>query len=142
MWLPLVGIPRFIKEGLAPYRDLFCREAGFEHVSRYMSGLLLSANKTLQGIYAQLVWPEAQGVSRRAMHAGVFEAGWDSEALMPRHRAMVSSAHRGEGLEVVGLDWTYVHHERGPEIYATKRSLRLCAKADESLSGAHHSSGG
>jgi len=50
MLLPLVGIPELIAEGLRPYRDLFCRAAGFEHVSRYVTGLLLSPNKTLQGV--------------------------------------------------------------------------------------------
>jgi hypothetical protein len=100
VWLSLVGVPRFIKEGLAPYRDLFCREAGFEPVSRYVAGLLLSPNKTLQGIYAQQVWPEAQGVSRRAMHTGVFEAGWASEGVMPRHRAVVADAQRVDGVAV------------------------------------------
>jgi hypothetical protein len=122
MLLPLVGVPSLIKEGLEPYRDLFCRDAGFEHVSRYVTGLLLSPNKTLQGIYAQQVWPEAAGVSRRAMHAAVFEAGWDSEELLPRHRAVIAGEHRGRGLEVIDLDWTYVHHDRGPEIYAAKRA--------------------
>jgi hypothetical protein len=122
MLLPLVGVPSLIKEGLEPYRDLFCRDAGFEHVSRYVTGLLLSPNKTLQGIYAQQVWPEGESVSRRAMHAAVFEAGWDSEELLPRHRAVIAGEHRGCGLEVIDLDWTYVHHDRGPEIYATKRA--------------------
>jgi len=122
MLLPLVGIPELIAEGLRPYRDLFCRAAGFKHVSRYVTGLLLSPNKTLQGIHAQQVWPEEAGVSRRAMHAAVFEAGWNSDGLLPRHRAVVSEAHRGQGLEVMGLDWTYVHHDQGPEIYAAKRA--------------------
>jgi hypothetical protein len=84
--------------------------------------LLLSPNKTLQGIYGQQVWPAGQEVSRRAMHAAVFEAGWDSEELLPRHRAVVAGEHRGRGLEVIDLDWTYVHHDRGPEIYAAKRA--------------------
>lgn len=122
MLLPLVGVPAVVKDGLEPYREVFCREAGFEHVSRYVTGLLLSPNKTLQGIYAQQVWPDKPGVSRRAMHAAVFEAGWDSEGLLPRHRAVVAAEHRGRGLEVMGLDWTYVHHDRGPTIYATKRA--------------------
>lgn len=122
MLLPLVGVPSLIKEGLEPYRDLFCRNAGFEHVSRYVTGLLLSPNQTLQGIYGQQVWPEGEGASRRAMHAAVFEAGWDSEGLLPRHRAVVAGQHRGRGMEVIDLDWTYVHHDRGPKIYATKRA--------------------
>lgn len=122
MLLPFVGVPSLIQAGLEPYRELFCRQAGFEHVSRYVTGLLLSPNKTLQGIYDQQVWSGDSGVSRRAMHAGVFEAGWDSEGLLPRHRAVVAGAHRGRGLDVVSLDWTYVHHDRGPEIFAAKRA--------------------
>jgi hypothetical protein len=51
--IPLIGVPATIAQGMRAYRDVFCREAGFEHVSRYISGLLLSQNKTLQGIYAQ-----------------------------------------------------------------------------------------
>lgn len=121
MLFPFVGVPKQIEQGLAAYRDLFCRESGFDHISRYVTGLLLSANKTLQGIYAQQVWPEGTEPSRRAMHAAVFEAGWDSEGLLPRHREVIAPTHRGRGLEVIGLDWTYVHHDRGPEIYATRR---------------------
>ena len=48
--LPIVGVPETIRQGLAPYRDVFCREAGFEHISRYVTGLLLSPNQTLQGL--------------------------------------------------------------------------------------------
>ena len=33
--------------------------------------------------------------SRQAMHAAVFEAGWDAEALMPHHRAVIAHEHRG-----------------------------------------------
>ena len=48
---PIVGIPATIRDGLAPYRGLFCRAPGFDHVSRYVTGLMLCPNKTLQGIY-------------------------------------------------------------------------------------------
>lgn len=72
--VPFVGVPETIASGMSAYREVFCREAGFEHVSRYVSGLLLSENKTLQGIHAQQVYLEREGVSRRAMHAAVFEA--------------------------------------------------------------------
>ena len=115
--LPLVAIPETIARGLGPYRPLFCREAGFEHVSRYGSGLILSPNKTLQGIYDLQVWGDENGPSRRAMHEAVFEAGWASEDLMPRHREVVSRDHRGRGREVIRLDWTYAHHDRGPHIW-------------------------
>jgi hypothetical protein len=115
--LPLVEIPETIVRGLAPYRQLFCREAGFEHIGRYVSGLILSPNKTLQGIYDLQVWGDENGPSRRAMHEAVFEAGWSSEELMPRHREVVSRDHRGRGREVLSLDWTFAHHDRGPHIW-------------------------
>src|SRR5574339_224483 len=120
--LPLAGVPLLIAAWLKSYRDLFCRDAGFDHVSRYLAGLLLSPNKTVQGIYSQQMWPEEQPVSRRPMHAAVFEAGWNSDELMSRHREVVAGTHRGRGLEVMSLDWTYVHHERGPAIDAVKRA--------------------
>jgi hypothetical protein len=111
--VPLIGVPGTIRCGLAPYRDVFCRVEGFEHISRYVTGLLLSPHKTLQGIYDLQVWEPGAPHSRRAMHEAVFEAGWDAEALMPRHRAVIARAHRGCGREVISLDWTYAHHERG-----------------------------
>jgi hypothetical protein len=120
--LPFVGVPSTIAEGMQGYREVFCREAGFEHVSRYVTGLLLSENKTLQGIAAQQVYPEGQGVSRRAMHAAVFEASWDSEQLMEQHRSLVGKRHQGRGREVISLDWTLAHHEEGLAIYGVKRS--------------------
>jgi len=119
--LPIVGVPATIHHGLAPYRDVFCRAEGFEHVARYVTGLLLSTNKTLQGIYDAQVWPGGAQPSRRAMHAAVFEAGWDSDRLLPRHRALVAPEHQGRGREVLSLDWTYAHHERGPHIWGVKK---------------------
>jgi hypothetical protein len=119
--LPMVGVPETIRRGLLPYRRLFSRAEGFEHVSRYVTGLILSLNKTLQGIYDGQVW-EGDQPSRRAMHEAVFEAGWDADGLMPRHRAVIAPDHQGHGREVIGLDWTLVHHERGPAIYGVTKS--------------------
>jgi hypothetical protein len=119
--LPIVEVPETIRKGLRPYRDLFRRTEGFEYVSRYVSGLLMSPNKTLQGIYAQQVW-EGDKPSRRAMHEAVFEAEWNAEEILPRHRALIAPEHRNRGREVISLDWTLVHHERGPHIYGTTKS--------------------
>jgi hypothetical protein len=120
--VPLIGIPETIRCGLAPYRDVFCRADGFDHVSRYVTGLILSPNKTLQGIYNVQVWEPDTPRSRRAMHEAVFEAGWEAEALMPRHREVVARAHRGRGREVISLDWTYAHHERGRKMWAVHKA--------------------
>ena len=103
--LPMVGVPETVRKGLRPYRDLFRRDEGFEYVSRYVTGLLVSPNKTLQGIYANQVWPE-QKPSRRAMHEAVFEADWNAEELLPRHRALIApgASESWAGSDFVGLD--------------------------------------
>jgi len=119
--LPMVGVAETVRKGLRPYRELFRRDEGFEYVSRYVTGLLVSPNKTLQGIYANQVWTEKQP-SRRAMHEAVFEADWNAEELLPRHRTLIAPEHRQRGREVISLDWTLVHHERGPHIYGTTKS--------------------
>jgi hypothetical protein len=119
--LPMVGVPATIRKGLRPYRDLFRRAEGFEYVSRYVTGLIVSPNKTLQGIYANQVWEEGKP-TRRTMHEAVFEAGWQAEELLPRHRRLIAPEHRGRGREVIALDWTLLHHDRGPHIYGTTKS--------------------
>jgi len=48
--LPVVGVPPTEQRQMGPYRDLFRRRDGFEYVSRYVTGLLVSPNKTLQGL--------------------------------------------------------------------------------------------
>src|SRR5262249_24494463 len=121
---PMAGVPPTIANGMKNYREVFCRDAGYEHVSRYVSGLVLSENKTLQAIHAQQVWPEGKEVTRRAMHAAVFEAGWSSEELMVKHRTEVSVDHQGgRGREVIAVDWTQAHHERGPHIHGVKEAF-------------------
>src|SRR5215831_15178425 len=56
------------------------------------------------------------------MHEAGFEAQWQAEGWLPRHRALIAPEHRNRGREVLSLDWTLVHHERGPEIYGVTKS--------------------
>ena len=104
--IPILEIPQAILAGLQAYRKLFCANAGFEHIGRYLTGLIVSPNKTLQGIHDLQVWPEGRKISSRAMHEAVFEAGWQSEELMPRHREIVSAKYKGKGRNVISLDFT------------------------------------
>jgi uncharacterized protein YoaH (UPF0181 family) len=120
MYWPLVGIGTTLQQFMVAYRKVFCRDAGFAHVSRYLNGLLLSANKTLQGIYAQIVWPEGQQVSRRSMHEAVFESGWSREELMQCHRQTIAPHYRGGGRGVISLDWTFAYHPYSEKIYGAK----------------------
>src|SRR5262245_51847145 len=125
--LPAVGVPQTVQRQMRAYRDLFRRSEGFEYVSRYVTGLLVSPNKTSQGIYAAQVW-NGDGPSYRAMHEAVFEAGWEAEELLPRHRRLIAPEHRNRGREVIALDWTLVHHERGPHIYGVTKSYDYIEK--------------
>jgi len=34
-----------------------------------------------------------------------------------RHRAVIAPEHQGQRAESDQVDWTLVHHERGPQIY-------------------------
>ena len=81
----------------------------------------MSPNKTLQGIHATQVWEENKP-GYRARHEAVFEAGGEAEDLLPRHRRLIAPAHRNRGREVMSLDWTLGHHERGPHIYGVTKS--------------------
>lgn len=125
--LPVVGVPKTVQRQMRPYRDLFRRSEGFEYVSRYGTGLLVSPNKTSQGIYVSQVW-EGNKPGYRAMHEAVFEAGWEADELLPRHRGLIAPEHCGRGREVIALDWTLVHHARGPHIYGTTKSYDYVEK--------------
>jgi len=47
--IPLVEVPPFVHQYTQHYQDLFSPEQ-FEHFKRYLSGLFVSDNKTIQGI--------------------------------------------------------------------------------------------
>lgn len=126
---PIIEIPSVISDVLIQYRGVFCRDAGFDWVSRYVTGLLVSPNKTLQGIYDLQVFPaREQSPSRRAMHEAVFEAGWDADQLARQHRQVIAPDYCGRGRPVISLDWTFAHHERGPKIYAVKKGYDYVQK--------------
>jgi len=119
--LPIVSVPESIAIVMNSHRKVFCRKEGFEHVSRYVTGLITSPNKTLQGIYDWQVYDEPSP-SRRAMHQAVFEKGWDSDELIQSHRQQVSAEYQGQGRHVISVDWTFAHHDKGSCIYGVKKS--------------------
>ncbi len=125
---PIIEVPPSIQQGLRAYRAIFCRKEGFEHVSRFVTGLIISPNKTLQGIYDLQNWGPAGGPSRRSMHEAVFEANWDDDQLMQQHRAEVAKAQQGGGRQIISVDWTMAHHERGPEIFANTKAYDYVEK--------------
>jgi hypothetical protein len=119
--LPIIRVPEILAKGMESFRKIFCRAEGFEHICRFITGLILSPNKTLQGIYDLQMW-EGEAPSRRAMHEAVFESGWDSAAVIQQHRGEMAQAYQGRGRQVISLDWTLAHHARGPKIHAVTKS--------------------
>ena len=86
-----------------------------------MTGVLVSPNKTAQGIYAAQVG-EANTPGYRARHEAGFEAGGDAEEVLRRHRELIAPEQRRRGREGMSLEWTLVHQERGPHIEGTTKS--------------------
>ena len=125
---PIIEVPESIQQGMLPYRSAFCRKEGFEYVSRFVTGLIISPNKTLQGIYDLQNWGPGGGPSRRSMHEAVFEADWDDDRLMQLHRAAVAQAQSSGGRQIISLDWTLAHQERGPEIFANTKAYDYIEK--------------
>ena len=76
--------------------------------------------------------------SRRSMHGAVLESGRGSDALIQQHRAVIAPEHRGQGREVISLDWTFAHHDRGPEIYAAEKSYDQMRTVSDRLLGLLH----
>ncbi len=127
--LPILNISSIISGYLSSYRDVFYRSEGFDWVQRYLIGLLISPNKTVQGIYNLFVWLDPKyRRSRRAMHASLFESGWDDAALMGQHRHVVSEIYDSSGRQVIVLDWTLGHHLRGSHIFGTKKRFDYVLK--------------
>ena len=71
--LPIIEVPKTIALGMENYRDVFCRDKGFDYVSRYVTGLIISPNKTLQGIYDLQVWDRTWGISVKMANSGLIK---------------------------------------------------------------------
>ena len=119
--VPLVSVPEKIRCGLAPYRDVFCRAEGFEHISRYVTCLLLSPYKTLQEIYDLQVWYPESPHSPLAMHEAVFEAlGCPAPDASPSCCALLCASPLRT--VVIILYWNCTHIERGLKIWGVKKA--------------------
>jgi hypothetical protein len=130
--LPIIRVPEILAKGMESFRKIFCREEGFEHICRFIPGLILSPNKTLQGIYDLQVW-EGEAPSRRAMHEAVFESGWDGAAFIEHHRAEVAHAYQGRGRPVISLDWA-CPSRAGSQDLRRHQELRLHRATDDPVS--------
>jgi hypothetical protein len=78
--IPLVQIPPFVEEYAQDYKDLFSPEL-FEHFKRYLAGLLVSENKTIQVINSLFV---VQVRDQSSLNRFFTEYQWSGEAVNQR----------------------------------------------------------
>jgi hypothetical protein len=83
--LPIIGVPETVRRGLAPYRPLFCRDEGFAHVSRYVTGLILR-----RFLKKNIPHHSAEAGRIRISHLG--NSGWRSMRLSIAGMAFLLSA--------------------------------------------------
>ena len=121
--LPILKVPDVIHEKFKKYKHLFPKKSQFRNVGYYITNLLINTNKTLQGAYYSIIFLGGERFTRRAMHESVFNSNWTEAQLMPEHRKIIRHEHQGQfGMEVISLDWTVLHHDKGPCIYGNKMS--------------------
>jgi hypothetical protein len=121
--LPIMGVPQTIAKGMESFRTIFCRAEDFEYVCRFITGLVLSPNKTLQGIYDLQVW-EGEAPSRRAMHE---RAGSDHLRRHPQlrlRRATHGLVSDGDFRRVdeVAADLRHQHPESFRDVRVSRRN--------------------
>ena len=78
--IPLVEVPPFVHQYTQHYQDLFSPEQ-FEHFKRYLSGLFVSDNKTIQGINGLFV---VQVRNQSSLNRFLTEYAWSSTAINAR----------------------------------------------------------
>ena len=86
--MPLVGIPPFVDKYAQNYQDLFSPEQ-FEHFKRYLSGLYVSDNKTIQAINGLFV---VQTRNQSSLNRFFTEYGWSTTAVNERRLALLRQA--------------------------------------------------
>ena len=111
--IPLVCIPDLISRYGQAYADLFTT-AGHAHFLRYLSGLLISSNKTVSGIASSFVLDERrdQSTLNRFLNHGRFDIGELNQRRLDVLQAHPSTRIKGEGKHrgVIGLDDTLLEH--------------------------------
>src|SRR5437763_16127995 len=77
--LPIIRVPEILAKGMESFRKVFRRMEGFEHICRFITGLILSPTKPLQGIYDLQGWdgaaPSPRALPHALLAAGVPSAG-------------------------------------------------------------------
>jgi len=94
---PIVEVPKFVQDYAQGYRDLFSPEL-YEHFQRYLTGLLISENKTIQAINGLFV---LQTRNQSSLNRFLTEYKWSTKDFnerrleLLRHKPATRPKRRG-----------------------------------------------
>jgi SRSO17 transposase len=162
--LPIVKIPSFIETILPRYSTIF-NKAQLRHFSEYLTGLIVSTNKTITGINSDFLYHTDQSSKNHFLT----EANWDEQKVTDERLCMVkeqcekhhiddgilviddSLSHKS-GMHIEGANWFWDHaehvysfgHQLVTSQYVTKKfhvplHYRLYLKEEDVVSGAFQS---
>jgi DDE superfamily endonuclease len=105
----ILEVPQVVAEIVDQFADLFGNEPQRRHFAEYLTGLMVSANKTVSGIQADFVETTDQSCLNRFLT----RAEWDEQALNERRLELLQSdpSMRYHERGVIALDNVLIDHD-------------------------------
>ena len=106
--LPISDIPACVKTFSAHFTDVFNHPAQRKHFSEYLTGLLVSENKTVAGIQQRLM----SDSDYDSLHHFMAESPWSVEQFREQRLKWILSKipSKKESPTVIAIDSTFGHH--------------------------------
>lgn len=86
--LPILNYPQIVVEGLVPYHDLF-QPHELDRCQRYLTGLMVCDNKTIEGINRQFADPLR--IDQSTLNRFLTDGAWDAKGLNDRRIALLQN---------------------------------------------------
>jgi hypothetical protein len=105
--LPIVGYPSVVNFGLPAFRKVFSRPQ-LRHFGRYVTGLMVCQNRTVQGINDSF----SARCDQSALNHFLTDSPWDDDELDKTKHRFINARLKELGLEggILVLDDTISHH--------------------------------
>lgn len=105
----ITEFPEIIQDVREKFADLFSNEAQRDHFAVYLTGLIVSQNKTVSGITDQFVGVSDQSCLNRFLN----EVDWDVEALNRRRLELLQQSEdtRYHSNGVIAIDNVLIDHD-------------------------------
>lgn len=113
--MPITAYPSIITNNLKHFEEFFSKPQ-LEHFAQYLTGLIVSENRTVQGINDSFICHKDQSNLNRFLT----EAEWSEERVEQKRVELIKQELRGMSTKhgALYLDDTILHKERGKKIEA------------------------